>query len=527
MNAYEYIKKELNQTKTDLMFKPELLDELTDKERLEIELEILSLINKGNRTSFKYIPFLKKVDIHNNINKLTIKQLNPYYQAEIYKYLYLNKPNTQYIIDIINLAMDNIQVYSLLIFMYDELENGTRIKAEVFDAIVDIKDKNQGVFLEMYNKRMGDRKDLPEPNSGENGPMFHVRNNFTSEEHKQTVLNNLISLRNRLIKENRAKQERLSIKDSLYGFIVGDAFGVPVEFQSRKVLSIKPVTSMLEYGSHHVPKGTWSDDSSMTLATMDSIAKNPNIDYEDMMHRFIEWSEKAEYTATDIVFDIGITTSSALRNFMYQNKSATEAGLSDIRSNGNGSLMRILPISLYVYTNIPEEDKKVEIINNASSLTHAHEISKMGCYIYTKFIEALLKGSSKEEAYKSICSIDYSKYYSEETIKVYERILNGNLKSIGVDDISSSGYVVSTLEAVLWTILNTNSFQESIIKSVNLGNDTDTVGAITGSLAGILYGYSSIPKEWLDAIPKQDYLNGLITEYDKVLNKEKNNSIKL
>ena len=190
--------------------------------------------------------------------------------------------------------------------------------------------------------------------------------------------------------------------------------------------------------------------------------------------------------------------------------------------------MRILPICLCVSKLNIDEAKKVEIINNVSALTHGHEISKMGCYIYYKYVESLLKGADKVTAYNEICKVDYSKYYSPETLEVYKRILNGGLQNIPIDKISSSGYVVSTLEAALWTILNTKDYKQAIIRSVNLGDDTDTVGAITGSLAGMIYGYKSIPKEWVDTLPKRDYLDSLINEYnEKIMGIPSSKSMKL
>ena len=302
------------------------------------------------------------------------------------------------------------------------------------------------------------------------------------------------------------------MKSGIYGFVVGDALGVPVEFLNRTVLQKKKITEMMGYGSHNVPEGTWSDDTSLMLATMDSIKEKGNVDFEDIMYKFTEWVDKAKYTATNKLFDIGISTSSAIRNYKLGNK-ATECGMRGINENGNGSLMRILPLIYYIKINNIEGDEKVKLINQASSLTHAHEISKLGCLIFTDYILLLLDGVDKDEALRLVKESDYSKYYSLDTVNEYQGILKDDIKSRSIDRIKSTGYVVHSLEASLWCTLNSNSFEQAVINAVNLGEDTDTIGAITGSLNGIIYGMESIPKRWLDKIQNKNYLDILTEDF--------------
>ena len=138
------------------------------------------------------------------------------------------------------------------------------------------------------------------------------------------------------------------VKDSLYGFVIGDALGVPVEFEERKKLMSSPVTTMKGYGSYDVPEGTWSDDTSMTLATMDSIIKQEGtINCNDIADKFCNWLNNADYTATNKVFDVGITTKYALMRYWNDKIDATKCGGTSLSENGNGSLMRMLPIALY------------------------------------------------------------------------------------------------------------------------------------------------------------------------------------
>ena len=513
--AYEIIKKDFTQTKKDLLFQPELLTQLEDNEKREIESLIINEAKLGNISSFKYLPYLDYRLISEELTKEAINKFPNSVKAEICSYLYPITKLYTYVDTLTSIAYHDPEVFHTLIKMYKVMEEG-RVKEETGKTIFHIQKTNGFIYKELYEKELLSEGINLEP---EKKPIQPI------SEDKKELYKSIKNFRDILLQQviEKGIKERSNINNSLYGFIVGDALGVPVEFLKREELHKKPVTEMRAFGSHMVPKGTWSDDTSMTLATMDSMTRKKTIDYNDIMFSFKSWVIDKNYTATGSVFDIGNTTREAIRQYSMGTP-LKDCGEKDFYSNGNGSLMRMLPIAFYLTTLDIEEDKKVEIVNTTSSLTHDHEISKMGCYIYTKYIEALLKGISKEEAYKYICSINYSKYYSQETIKVYERILNGNLKELPINQVYSTGYIVYTLEAVLWSILNNDNYRETLIRAVNLGSDTDTIGAITGSLAGILYGYSNIPKEWLSVIPKKDYLNGLITDFNATfMNIEPNN----
>ena len=305
------------------------------------------------------------------------------------------------------------------------------------------------------------------------------------------------------------------VKDSLYGFIVGDAMGVPVEFEDREKLINKPVTSMLGYGSHDVEAGVYSDDTSMTLATMDSIIKqNGIINYNDIADKFCNWVNNNEYTATNKIFDIGMTTKYALIKYFNNKIDATMCGGTNINENGNGSLMRMLPIALYCfYKNIKDDNEIFTLVKNSSSITHAHDISILGCYIYVRYVISLLETKNKISSYNFIKKLDYSMFIEEVKLE-YSRILFSDISTLNINDINSSGYVVDTLEAVFWIILNCSSYNESIIGAINLGGDTDTIGAITGSIAGILYGYDNISKRWISKLKNKDYIDEIIIKFE-------------
>ena len=300
--------------------------------------------------------------------------------------------------------------------------------------------------------------------------------------------------------------------DSTIGHAIGDAMGVPIEFEPREVLFKKPVTKMLGYGSHDVPEGTWSDDTSMLIATIDSIINKSCFDFKDIMLNFYYWLKENKFTAVGEVFDAGHTCVQSIINFS-KGYELSECGQNDLYSNGNGSLMRILPVALYSYKKNLEEKEVIEITNKLSSLTHAHEISRLGCYLFVRYVMFLLSGMSKNQAYFELQKIDLNSF-SKESQEVYKRILKDDISKLSVDKIKSSGYVVDTLEASLWVILKSSNFRESIIGAINLGGDTDTVGAITGSMAGIIYGYDDIPEVWLKVLKSKDYLVNLAENFE-------------
>lgn len=309
-----------------------------------------------------------------------------------------------------------------------------------------------------------------------------------------------------------------NIEKGVIGFAVGDAFGVPVEFTSRSDRKNNLIKEMISNGSHNVSEGTWSDDTSMTLATFDSIRECGNINYEDIMDKYCDWIVNSKYTIEGRVFGVGSTTSKALYNYYKTKMNPIECGGRDENDNGNGSLMRMLPIVYYLHYIDLDYETKIEIIKSYSSLTHGHEVSILGCTIYYDYMSYLLKGLDKVDAYLELDIEKYREYFSEDSIERYRRILKHELKELEEDEIKSTGYVVDTLEAAIWVTLNTNTYEEAIIEAVSLGDDTDTIGAITGSMVGTIYGIESIPDRWLSKLKNKEYIKNLVIGYSDVLN---------
>ena len=307
-------------------------------------------------------------------------------------------------------------------------------------------------------------------------------------------------------------------KSGIIGLAIGDAMGVPLEFSIREQLMQNPTTEMEGYGSHNVPKGSWSDDTSMTLATIDAIIQEKSINYNVIATNFLEWMKNAKYTANGKVFDIGRTSLTAISKFESKQEIAEKCGGIKELDNGNGSIMRILPLVYYCYSKNMEEKEIYEVVKNVSSITHGHEISIMGCFIYVMYGIELLNNKNLLDAYKIIKKIKYNTYFSKETINKYDRILKHNIKKYALNDIKSTGFVINTLETTLWVLLNTESYNQSIIGSINLGDDTDTIGACVGGLAGIYYGFENINKTWQKDLLKYEYIANLCNKFNEVLN---------
>ena len=311
-------------------------------------------------------------------------------------------------------------------------------------------------------------------------------------------------------------QYRNIILGSVVGHVVGDALGLPVEFVPRHKLIKHPVKDMLEYGTHRKPKGTWSDDSSMMLCTLTSIADTQGINYDDIMHRYSDWAKEGYLTPDGKAFGIGRTTLTALGKF-YKGENAENCGCSSEKDNGNGSLMRILPVVLY--TNLPnktQDSEMIEYVNKVSALTHAHKRACRSCGLYAFILQGIIIEQSKSAVIRGLQKAK-SYYSGHAEFKVFERLFSDNFHTINSDSIQSSGYVVDTLEAVVWSLLTTESYKECLLKAVNLGGDTDTIAAIAGSLAGVLYGYESIPQEWKDVIIKIDLITDICSRFCQIL----------
>lgn len=295
------------------------------------------------------------------------------------------------------------------------------------------------------------------------------------------------------------------ILNGVLGLAVGDALGQPAQGKTRESLKFSPVLEMKQ--------GLWSDDTSLTLCTLASLRENGwRLDYHDLLRRFAKWLEYGYLTPEGAAFDIGATTKQALLN--YLNGVPLERCAPRNEWNcGNGSLMRILPVEFYLQAQ--PEANRYETIRNVSALTHAHICCTLGCFLYCavadeiiqhrerfKLATLLIRGVIKaENDLQQVADAD-----DKRELHYYSRILDRSVYTLPAAEIESSSYVVDTLEAALWCLANTNSYRECLLWAVNLGDDADTVAAVAGSLAGLYYGYDSIPHEWLAGLKNKEMI---------------------
>ncbi len=258
-----------------------------------------------------------------------------------------------------------------------------------------------------------------------------------------------------------------TLRDAVYGQAVGDALGVPYEFLPRDSFAC---TDMEGFGSHDKDLGTWSDDTSMALALCDSIRELGRIDCDDIRERFRAWYLDDKYTV-DGLFDVGNATAAALE---------IGHGMTGERDNGNGSLMRTIPLA---FTDASDLE-----IAAVSAITHAHPISTDACIEAVHIARALASGAALIEAVGSRAS----------------------LKDTPRSKISSGGYVLDTLQAALWCLLTTDDYASCVLTAVNLGRDTDTTASVAGAFAGIVYGYDAIPAGWIADLRGKDIIDACL-----------------
>ena len=300
------------------------------------------------------------------------------------------------------------------------------------------------------------------------------------------------------------------VRSTLLGVALGDALGVPVEFQSRAVRVKDPVTGMRGYGTHQQPPGTWSDDASLTFCLAEALSEDFQLD--KLAANCVRWWKQAWWTAHGRLFDIGITTAESLRR-VRQGVAPASAGGRGERDNGNGALMRILPL-LFKLTHEPaQEAADYALVQDVAAITHGHVRSTAACWLYLALAQELRVGFSPAEGYARLCQGGGAALQRlgvpAEEIAHFQPLLGGDLAAWSPERIQSSGYVLHTLEAALWCLLRHSSFAATVLAAVNLGEDTDTTAAVAGGLAGLYYGESSLPAEWLATLARRNDIEAL------------------
>ncbi len=299
---------------------------------------------------------------------------------------------------------------------------------------------------------------------------------------------------------------------ALLGTAIGDALGFPFEGLSREAL--KDV-DLSRYHAGDFPPGTWSDDTSLTFITAESLVERKGLDLADLGQRFLRWLREGYLTPFGRAIGVGRATREALER-LARGVPPEEAGGRGERDNGNGALMRILPVVLWYLKE--EAEGLLRPVHRAAALTHAHPRNLVACGIYAFLVKGLFRERDFSRALAFALKearLRYREGPLAEERRHFERL--ERIEALSSEDIRASGYVVHSLEAVCWVMAQTSSFEEAVALAVRLGEDTDTTAAIVGGLAGLLYGPESLPPSLVEGLVKGEDLRERALRFASVL----------
>ncbi|MEJ5979221.1 ADP-ribosylglycohydrolase family protein [Novosphingobium sp. PS1R-30] len=286
------------------------------------------------------------------------------------------------------------------------------------------------------------------------------------------------------IPERQPAQSRNVIEDralgAMLGLAVGDAVGTTLEFKARD--QAPRLVDMVGGGPFRLKPGQWTDDTSMALALMDSLLAYPDLDEADLMNRFVDWHENGAYSCTGQCFDIGITTRNALAR--WKETGDPFAGSTNPRTAGNGSLMRLAPVAVRYWNDLA---MLRDVAARQSRTTHGAPQAVDACVGFAEVLANAIAGRPRSKVVQ---------LSAEPCSRTISTIIGGSWRGMPRDQVASSGYVAHSLEAALWCVGRTGNFAQAVLLAANLGDDADTTAAITGQLAGALYGATAIPAEW-------------------------------
>jgi ADP-ribosyl-[dinitrogen reductase] hydrolase len=276
----------------------------------------------------------------------------------------------------------------------------------------------------------------------------------------------------------------------LLGMAVGDALGAPIEGRPRG--SFDPVMDMEGEGPFGLPRGTWTDDTSMALCLGESLLEKDGFDPADQMRRYLKWLDEGYMSCASAGFGLGLTVSAALESFRHRGE--PYSGPTSPRTAGNGCIMRFAPVALHYF---PDREQIMKYSAESSRTTHGTQECLDACRLMGEILFRILSGAPKSDCL-------FGGIPDEIVSPSIRGIAHGAYAGKSADDIRGSGYVVESLEASLWCFHMTDSLRNALLLAVNLGDDADTTGAICGQIAGAYYGESAIPADWLGCLEWPD-----------------------
>lgn len=277
---------------------------------------------------------------------------------------------------------------------------------------------------------------------------------------------------------------------AIYGHLVGDAFGVPYEFLSPSELP--PALEWRGHGTHNQPPGTWSDDGALLLCLLASLTEKQEFDSADAGRRFVAWRQQGYMAAGGVVFDIGGTTATAI----YRLRDGVEplnAGPAEEQHCGNGSLMRILPLSLW--TARETRDRQILFHHSGSRLTHGHPRAQACCAVYGLLVRFILENQPRAQIWEMALAATEEAY--RRAAQTWGAPFLDAMRLVRQHPVrTGGGYVIDCLCSAWDAVARAGDYPDAIRRAVRFGNDTDTTAAVAGGLAGLLFGVDAIPSDW-------------------------------
>lgn len=308
------------------------------------------------------------------------------------------------------------------------------------------------------------------------------------------------------------------VKGAIYGLLIGDAVGVPYEFKSPaklppidKIDMIPPADFSRTYPT--IPIGTWSDDGSQALCLLASLLHCQKLDQDDLMKRFANWYNVGYMAVDNHTFDVGVQTAQAIRNYT-QGIAVEDCASNHEQANGNGSLMRTLPLAIWHSLKNTSDEQLIADAYAQSHVTHAHLRSKICCALYCLWAKAILHGQTINDAWKTAVDKLYAMFDSREETGELEE-LDFFIRPYDLADVSGSGYVVDCLKSA-YVALQEDSYEKVIKKAISLGKDTDTTACVAGGIAGLYHGFDNIPQKWVEQLREKETVEPLLADLLKI-----------
>lgn len=301
------------------------------------------------------------------------------------------------------------------------------------------------------------------------------------------------------------------IKGAIYGLLIGDAVGVPYEFKDAKKLPPFDQIDMLPPKGFDrtyptIPIGTWSDDGSQALCLLSSLLECGKLDKTDFMNYLSSWYKFGYLAVNQHTFDVGVQTAKAIRNYL-DGWDVDKCAVSHDLANGNGSLMRTLPLALW---HTGSDDELITDAYAQSHVTHAHLRSKICCALYCLWARYILQGVTINDGWQQAVDTLYAIYDTRPQSGELEE-LDFHIRPSDLVGVSGSGYVVDCLKSA-YVALQENHYEKVIKKAISLGNDTDTTACVAGGIAGLYFGFDNIPQHWIDTLREKETVEPLIEQ---------------